>query len=118
VKVAGQLTLDGAEVTGAVVTFCPAGEGDSPVRTVTSRGGFFGLSCPPGRYKVTAEPLTKDNAVGNGGPLPLPAPEDSPGAAAAIPAEYRDARTTPLAVEVPEGGRDGVALTVLRGKGR
>jgi hypothetical protein len=116
VKVAGQLTLDGAELNGAVVTFCPVDEGGARVRTVTSRGGYFRLNCSPGRYKVTAAPLTKDNATGEDGPLPVA--EDSPGAAAGIPPEYRDARTTPLEVEVPEGGSDAVLLAVVRGKGR
>jgi hypothetical protein len=115
--VRGRLTLEGRELVGVVLTFWPEETAGRPWTTVTSHGGHFSLRCPAGRYKVTVTPPTGEGAHDPaGGPLPTAGQKPS-GDALAIPAFYQQAKTTPFAATIPEGGTDSVILDVVSGKG-
>lgn len=120
VKTEGVVTLDGAPVAGAMVTFHPNDE-KGPVATgLTSSDGVFELQtyaaadgALPGSYKVT---VRKTEAV-----APPPASNDpakhkewmmktmfnrptKKSRESSLPKEYADASKTPLRVSVPHEG--------------
>ena len=90
-----------------------ANKTSNPSSVIDDKDGGFKLEkCLPGRYKATiaAVPLQ----MGGG---PSAAPGDvgaAPGGAgvAGVPRAYFDAQASPWEVIVPEGGKDGLVLTL------
>lgn len=133
VKVSGIVTLDGAPLDGAKVTFYPS-SGDAPPSAVTDSAGRFQLEtfdmktlkssegAAPGEYKVTVEIPTPaarnpDNPeaalqamhMKRGGPAaPKAAP---PKEAKVVHPNYTDVSKTPLKQVVPPQGPVELKLT-------
>jgi hypothetical protein len=112
--VAGKVTLNGEPLEGATVTFTPdpgnpevtpGGASSGPGGAYRARYGERpGLA--PGKYKV----LVVKSALKGGASVP-PEFKDDPVMAQisgltvdALPPEYGNANTTPIAVDVPDGG--------------
>ena len=118
VPASGKLTYKGAPVEGAIVTFVPEGDGRTATAT-TAAGGVFSLTtvdaagAMPGKYKVTVDKVE----YGTGGSSSME--EASTGNAAegkvkrALPAKYAEAASTPLAIEVPSGGKKDIDLALV-----
>jgi hypothetical protein len=112
VTVNGKLVHKQEPVPLVLLTFVPT-DPRSGVRpqAASQPDGTFTLQCPPGSYKVTLAPVPQAGAAPPGDAAPLADPA-KPGRLRAIPAAYRDPDNTPLRVEVPDGGKDGVVLEV------
>jgi hypothetical protein len=118
VPVSGKVTYKGTPVEGAIVTFVPEGQGRTATAT-TSAGGVFSLTtvdspgAMPGKYKVTVDKVE----YGKGSNLSMEeAAKGNPAegkAKRALPAKYASAASTPLAMEVPSGGKKDVDLTLV-----
>ena len=84
----------------------------SPSDLLDASGGFKLKQCLPGRYKATivAPPIQVGGGTG-AGPGDVGA---TPGGATApgLPKEYFDAQSSPWEVVVPEGGKEGLVLTL------
>jgi hypothetical protein len=74
-------------------------------------GGFRLTKCLPGRYKATLIPVPSQ--LGPSAPA-SPGGVAAPGglAASGLPKAYLDEQASPWEVTVPEGGKDGLELTV------
>jgi hypothetical protein len=103
----------GRPLANMVLTFHPQDElNKGNMRTpATDKDGRFSDTCIRGRYKVTLAPIPKKHgaAPDAGG---IAAPPTGGGPVLSIPAAYRSPDSTPLAVEVPEGGKEDITLTV------
>ena len=118
VPVSGKVTYEGASVEGAIVTFVPEGNGRTATAT-TRAGGAFSLTtvdasgAMPGKYKVTVDKVE----YGPGGsPSMEEAAKGNPAEGQAkrvLPAKYANAASTPLALEVPTGGKKDIDLTLV-----
>jgi hypothetical protein len=109
-KVTGTVTLDGSPLSGAVVSFRPAGATAGTVLTGrTAADGRYtlgatrrGATIAAGEYKVTISKLVMPD--GSDFPADSPvAPIDSP-ARESLPPDYSDPERTTLTALVPEGG--------------
>jgi hypothetical protein len=116
--VSGKVTYRGAPVAGAIVTFVPEGQGRTATAT-TGAAGVFSLTtvdssgAMPGKYKVTVDKVAypaggsssmEEAARGN--------PAESQ-AKRVLPAKYAQPASTPLAIEVPSGGKQDLDLTLV-----
>ena len=116
VPVTGQVTLDGAPIEGAVVTFVPTGKtmgiecvgrtDDTGMYTPKQTRGGEGV--PPGTYTVVISRFLRDGK---------PVTSTAPGAGAmgvlpeSLPPKYSDPTVTKLTATVPdEGGTIDFAL--------
>lgn len=118
VPVSGKVTYKGAPVEGAIVTFVPEGEGRTATAT-TRAGGVFSLTtvdaagAMPGKYKVTVDKVE----YGPGSTLSMEAAaKGNPAEGQAkrvLPAKYAKAASTPLAIEVPSGGKKDIDLPLV-----
>lgn len=101
IPVSGTVTLDGAPLSDARVTFVPDGAGQAASGPTDSSGKFTlttnGLTgAPAGKYKVS---------VSSSAPEPMPGVDDAAeNAQAAIPAKYSNAAESGLTADVPVGG--------------
>ncbi len=112
------MTYKGAPVEGAIVTFVPEGEGRTATAT-TRAGGVFSLTtvdasgAMPGKYKVTVDKVE----YGAGGSSSMEAAAKGNAAEGqakrVLPAKYAKAASTPLAMEVPSGGKKDIDLTLV-----
>jgi hypothetical protein len=128
VPAAGRVTLEGRPLAAATVLFIPlaSAAGQVGATAFTDADGRYGAITPlpntaarrskgmvPGRYRVVLRKLV----MADGGAVPEGI-EDSEalaqGATNALPSRYGTAETTPLEVEVPAGGTDGLVLEVTR----
>lgn len=118
VPVSGKVTYKGAPVEGAIVTFVPEGKGRTATAT-TGAGGVFSLTtvdapgAMPGKYKVTVDKV-EYGAAGS------PSMEEAAKGNAAegqskrvLPAKYAEVASTPLAIEVPSGGKKDLDLPLI-----
>jgi hypothetical protein len=115
VSVKGKVVCQGKAVPTVLVKFWPqhADIQKKPVETASDSKGEFALSCPAGVYRVTVmniPVITSGPGLeeGTGGAKPAGTPLVS------VPARYGDRTVTPLTVEVPEGGKDQLVLTIDR----
>jgi hypothetical protein len=113
-EVRGKVTLDGAPLSGAIVTFYPetdATESPPHSRGTTDAAGFYQLELATGGGKTGAV-IGKSRVV-----VRWPRDrQDSPEAARpTIPLRYTVANDTPLRVEVKAGGPQTIDLA-LKGK--
>ena len=118
VPVSGKVTYKGAPVEGAIVTFVPEGTGRTATAT-TSAGGVFTLTtvdasgAMPGKYKVTVDKVE----YGAGGSSSMEeaarGSADEGQAKRVLPAKYAEAASTPLAMEVPSGGKKDFDLILV-----
>lgn len=118
VPVAGKVTYKGAPVEGAIITFVPEGSG-RPATATTVAGGVFSLTtvdasgAMPGKYKVIVDKVD----YGAGATLSMEAAASGIGAEGnatrALPAKYAEAASTPLAIEVPSGGKKDIDLALV-----
>lgn len=102
--VTGKVTVQGAPLEGALISFVPVGAGDGASATLASGGSYTLMAldgrpgCPPGKYKVVLRPSAEamqaamKGMTGPGGPK-----VDSK-----VPPTYSDAATSPKEVEVKE----------------
>jgi hypothetical protein len=132
-KVKGKVTLDGAPVEGATISFVPAGGGEAhPATGFTDSDGYFTLSSTkegdgawPGEYKVV---ISKKEGNDNARPGKQASPDDPPTPQSKMPDQakagmrgmggnkyggpkkdllpkiYGDPATTPLRQTVPASG--------------
>lgn len=131
-KVEGLVTLDGAPVDGATVTFNPVGEG-RPGSAVTNAQGIFKIEgkegLAPGKYKVTVtkreqmmanlspeaqkdptlamkEMIKAGKITGDPTKKVLPKPGTGPAIPPNLmPAIYGDSNKTPFEIEIPHSGQ-------------
>jgi hypothetical protein len=114
VPVKGNVTCDGKPVGGVVVTFWPEDKGRRSASAICDQAGKFSLQCVSGWYKVTVSANLQgggEPTVGGGTPGAAGGP---PKQALAVPAHYAATSSTPLRIEVPEGGSDNLAVTLTR----
>jgi hypothetical protein len=119
VAVEGIVTLDGAPVEGASVTFTPEGEGGQPAYGLTDTEGAFWLTtfseqtgALPGAYKVLVtktEPVTlselKDGADPRRVRFQAMEQRKKKPPKALIPEVYGNPKRTPLRWQVPDNGK-------------
>jgi hypothetical protein len=128
VKVAGTVSLDGAPLEGAKVTFYPS-SGDAPPMGVSDGSGRFELStfdiktresmdgALPGEYKVTVEIPAPPSGRTPGSPEAMEAAHmaskktAAPKVAKVLHANYGDVSKTPLKQVVPPQGPVALKLT-------
>jgi hemoglobin len=95
--VTGHVTFNGKPVGGGTITFVPVeGKGSKPIAADVAEDGTYSLKkLPPGEYNIViAPPAGKEKAKD------------------AVPAKYRDEKTSSLKVSVKEGKNNyDVALT-------
>jgi hypothetical protein len=118
VPVGGKVTYKGAGVEGAIITFIPEGNGRTATATTTA-GGQFSLTTVdspgalPGKYKVTVDKVD----YGPASNLSMEeAAKGNPAEGQAkrlLPAKYANAASTPLAIEVPSGGKKDLDLPLV-----
>jgi hypothetical protein len=118
VPVSGKVSYKGAPVEGAIVTFIPEDTGRTATAT-TGGGGVFSLTtldapgAMPGKYKVTVDKVE----YGTGGSSSMEAAARGNAAEGqakrVLPAKYTEAASTPLAVQVPSGGKKDIDLTLV-----
>lgn len=122
VPVSGKLTLNGAPLEGAGITFAPdpGNAASTPGGASSGADGSFiaksgdsdGLA--PGKYKV----LVTKSSLKDGAKVPDEFKDDPIMAAMAgltidsLPPEYATADTSPLTLEVPDGGGDDFTFDV------
>ena len=111
VPAGGKVTYKGTAVEGAIITFVPEGGGGRIATATTMAGGVFSMTTVdasgalPGKYKVTIEKV--EYAAGGSSSMEAA----STGNAAegksksALPTKYAQAASTPLAIELPAGGK-------------
>ena len=118
VPVSGKVTYKGTPIEGATVTFVPEGKGRTATATTTA-GGAFSLTtvdasgAMPGKYKVTVDKVeypaggsSSMEAAARGNPAESQAKR-------VLPAKYAQAASTPLAQEIPSGGKQDLDLTLV-----
>ena len=118
VPASGKVTYKGAAVEGAIITFVPEGSG-RPATATSAAGGVFSLTtvdatgAMPGKYKVTVDKVE----YGAGGSSSMEAASSGNAAEGtvkrALPAKYAEAASTPLAIEVPSGGKKDIELALV-----
>jgi hypothetical protein len=106
--VEGRVTAQGRALPFVMVTFNP----DDPTNPerydgAADKDGSFRLKCPPGRYRVTLSPLPTGSGGNPGAGALVPG-----GGGRDVPARYRNKDQTPLAEEVPQGGKRELTLDV------
>lgn len=84
----------------------------TPSGLLDEAGGFKLKQCLPGRYKATiiAPPIQLGGGAG-AGPGDVGATPGGP-TTPGLPKAYFDAQSSPWEVMVPEGGKDGLVLTL------
>jgi len=108
--VEGKVQAQGRPVPFVLVTLYPQDQGDAKrYDGAADKDGSFSVQCPAGSYKVTITPLPV-GVGGNPGAGPL-AGADAKGPKE-IPAACRKRSDTPLKVDVPEGGKKGITLSL------
>ncbi len=119
VPVKGKVVQDDRAVPGVLVRFCPVNTRLRSAQAITGPDGSFRLECTPGAYKVAVLPLPREGIpeVKDGGPGEVkdkanPKAMIPTDAAVAIPPTYQDSRSTPLAVDVTDNGKEDVILVV------
>lgn len=126
VPAAGRISVGGQPLADATVIFVPVEGGTVGATGFTSADGRFRAITPlpntdvrrcvgiiSGRYSVVLRKLV----MPGGGPVPDDIDESEAlarGATNALPSRYGSAETTPLTVEVPAGGTEGLDLEVTR----
>jgi len=108
VPVSGKVTLDGAPLTGASVTFMPEGTGmGRPCYGATGEDGSYTIKdpggregCPVEKFKVVISKYAKED----GSPVGKD-PESAAEGMEHLPEKYSNAEQTQLSAEVPEGGK-------------
>jgi hypothetical protein len=121
VAVAGRVQFaDHKPVSNRILIFHPRDDSNKaaapPTGVVTD--GRFQFSALPGRYKVTlrAIPAREGGNPGGGAPLAPPSPDKGPpgkGKAKSSPFFlYEDPERSPWEIDVPEGGKEDLVLTV------
>jgi Carboxypeptidase regulatory-like domain len=97
----------GRPVTDVMVTFLTPNNplGFSAYVDPTT-DGYFHLTCPPGKYKVTVAPKAMANRMP--GDLPEPVKEDS--SKTTVAEIYWKAELTPLSATIPEKGINDLKL--------
>jgi outer membrane biosynthesis protein TonB len=104
-SVSGQVTYKGKPVTGGVIVFV-AGK-TSVAGTIAPDGTYNVEKLMPGDYKVAVDTealkLPAGGAGGKAPPAGAPAPKPPAGTYVAIPAKYRSADTSALALKVEAG---------------
>jgi hypothetical protein len=114
VHVKGSITCEGKPANGVLVTFWPENGRHRCASALADQAGKFSLECVSGVYKVTVTPNLQDaSAPGIEGGSSAAAP-NLPRPALAIPGHYSATSTTPLQVDVPEGGSNNLVLTLVR----
>jgi len=109
-RVEGRVLAQGQPVPFVLVTFYSHDPADATrYGGPANKDGAFRVECPPGNYKVTITPLPL-GVAGNPGAGAL-AGADGKGAKD-LPAACRSRTTTPLAVDVPAGGKKDVTLNL------
>jgi hypothetical protein len=117
VPVSGKVTYKGAPVEGAIVTFVPEGNGRTATAT-TRAGGAYSLTtvdspgAMPGKYKVTVAKVEYAPASSLSMEAAAKANPAEAQAKRVLPAKYASAASTPLAIEVPPGGKKDLDLTL------
>jgi hypothetical protein len=112
VAVKGKVVLAGKAVSDARVTFWPKDSRENQVEGFTDSQGAFEMSCPPGFYKVTVQPVAKSvdpAGAANGGPIKasnLIAATGGP----TLPKYVQNPVQTTLKVDVPAGGAEDMIL--------
>jgi hypothetical protein len=106
--VEGQVVARGRPLPFVLVSLHPEDIAD-PERYdgAADQDGSFTLQCPKGSYKLTINPLPA-GAAGDPGAGALAGADG--GGPAAIPHAYRNRDSTPISIDVPEGGKKGVKL--------
>jgi hypothetical protein len=110
VAVKGKVVFEKKGVSWVRVTFWPQKMAVKPASAVCDLEGRFSLKCVPGNYKVTVIPIAQEETapgIESGKAAADPARPKTP---VVIAASYREASTTELTVEVPEGGKEDVVL--------
>ena len=118
VPVSGKVTYKGAPIEGAIITFVPEGSG-RPATATTGAGGMFSLTtvdalgAMPGKYKVIIDKVE----YGAGGSSSMEAASIGNAAEGtakrALPEKYAEAASTPLAMEVPSGGKKDIDFALV-----
>jgi len=115
VAVSGKVVFAGSKpVVNMVISLHPQDEPNAsnrPSGALDKDGRFKIDAAIPGRYKVTLAPIPSQ--AGSAGGVELPAPKKfDPKDEKGILALFRDAKSSPLEVTVPEGGGELPVLTV------
>ena len=118
VPASGKVTYQGTGVEGAIVTFIPDEATGRTATATTGAGGVFSLTTVdspgalPGKYKVTVEKV--QYAAGGSSSMEDAARGDAAESQAKrlLPAKYAAAASTPLATEVPAGGKQDIDLAL------
>jgi len=102
IPVTGTVTLDGAPLSDARVTFIPDGSGQAASGPTDAEGKFTlktnGLDgAPAGKYKVS---------VSSSAPEPMPGVDDEESSQSAIPAKYSNADESGFTADVSAGSND------------
>jgi len=113
VPVGGKVTYKGTPIEGAIVTFVPEGSG-RPATATTGAGGVFSLTtvdasgAMPGKYKVTVDKVEYGTAGSSSMEAASTGNAAEGRAKRALPKKYAEAASTPLAMEVPAGGKKDI----------
>lgn len=105
VSVQGKVVGPKGKLVGpAVIMFWPENSKiNKAASAVCEADGSFSLQCLPGNYKLTLSPVRPKGAT---------AAPRSHGSDSAIPDFYQNQLTTPLTLNVPETGVDGITLNL------
>src|SRR5262245_17598964 len=118
VPVSGKVTYKGTPVEGAIVTFVPEGKG-RPATATTTAGGAFSLTtvdspgAMPGKYKVTVDKVEYGAASSLSMEAAAKANPAEGQSKRVLPGKYADAASSPLALEVPSGGKKDINLALI-----
>jgi len=114
VSVEGTVQVKGKPGSNVLLTFWPQeSKMGTRVTAYCDAKGQFRLECPAGLYKVTV--LGKLPEISSPGLDREPAsttPKDPAKATVYVPDKYGNTSLTPLTVEVPEGGKKDLVVTV------
>ena len=114
VPVSGKVVFaNGTPVANMVISFHPLDEGNAANRpsAALDQNGKYALEAAPGRYKVTLATIPTN--AGSAARIDLVAPSKGDlKDYANLLTGFRDAKTSPLAVTIPEGGGALATLTV------
>jgi hypothetical protein len=116
VTVKGKVLYQGKGVAGAHLTFWPKNSREKQVDVFADSHGAFELECVPGSYKVTvlAGSRSGDPAgVDGAGPIDARNPAAPATGGSPLPKNVQDPVRTPLSVDVPAGGVEGVELKLV-----